>query len=656
MSDAIKSANQIRARLQQAALPEQHLDGAGTHVVTSDGEELHVLLKDTKANAKIDTLEAELRDDKGRALKQLEVREVEELDLGELGKWRRFAVEGLAGLERAAALEVPPELHLVARGEGLAPEKAFHTTLDLPFALYEVLQAEQAVVRPIPPGQRGGREFVELERGQKGVLHDLLGRWFDDTVPAETMLAAAERWRELQEKVYSTGLIGALTLGLSPRRPEVPVSRVDGRDEVAKLVARAQGEADAGDPFGLGAALTGFLEQRGIALPERALTAKWAEETLDQVTELPAVPDEVVASLRKLFRELKDKQAHAKQAMFGGGGGAGAQKAPKQIGAGELRLAQAEAIKLDRLVQALDKLEVPGQEIRRLARELAVATSPRKYPSVLFFAGPRHSAAERMMETSLELIGKTPLSIDLSDPGFAQAFGHYKGVPTQGDGALSEVVLAKARGSQAAHLAITVDLDQVGSAANDEALQKAALVDWLERVDEMVRTGETEAFSRGAKPIAERRSTSLANTVFVLGWRRAPEELVELLEGRPNLQHLASKVFGTGELKPTAGVANLEAELTFRLRQHYGPRGAEVKLGPEVRAALEAAFHELGSTAAHDRFAEQLFVETYLVAKEHPAKEYVVHFSGGLTQKDKQKLSQGQALAYAANLWGIEPR
>ena len=79
-------------------------------------------------------------------------------------------------------------------------------------------------------------------------------------------------------------------------------------------------------------------------------------------------------------------------------------------------------------------------------------------------------------------------------------------------------------------------------------------------------------------------------------------------------------------------------------------------LSPEVEKTLTRAFQELGSTAAHDRFAEKLFVETFLVAKERPAREYVIHFSGGLTNKDKQRLAAGEALNYVHHLFGIEPR
>ncbi|MCK6547290.1 hypothetical protein L6R52_15675 [Myxococcota bacterium] len=642
MSDAIKNA--IRTRLQQAGLSERHLDDAKAHVVASDGESLHVLVKDTKANQAIDTLQADVRDATGKALKAFEVREVDAIDLGELGQWRDFAVTGLAEVEKAAQMEAPPELHIVAKGDALAPEKAFHTTIHLPFAIYEVLRAEELFVRPIPDGERGGKEWVGVTPEMRGVLNNLLGRWFDDTVPAETMLAAAERWRELQDKVYASGLIGALTLGLAPQRPEVPLARVDGRDAVAKAAAKGGG---------LSEATLELLRDHGLEVPER-LTVKWAEETLDQVTELPNAPDAVVAELRKTFRELKDKRAANANAMFGA---PVEEPAAKPVDPGVLRRAQAEAIKYDRLVQALDKLDVPDREVKRLARELAIATEPRKYPSILFFAGPRHSAAEKMRDAAIELIGKKPLALDLTEPGFAQVFGHYKGVPTQADAALSETVMNKTRGHQAAHLAITVDnLGSVGSAANDPDAQKAALVDWLERVDEMLRTGTTESFSRGKAPVSERRTTPLANTVFVFGWRGEPAELEKLFEEHPHLAHLESKVFTANELAPAAGVANLEAELTFRLRQHYGPKGAEVKLSDELKRDLTAAFAELGSSQGHDRFAEQLFVELYQVAKEVPGKDYVVHWSGGLTKRDKQKLALGQNIGFAGNLYGIEPR
>src|SRR5207247_367653 len=98
---------------------------------------------------------------------------------------------------------------------------------------------------------------------------------------------------------------GALTLGLAPQRPEVPVSRVDGREAMEKVV---EGGAGA---FGLSARVTDFLAAKGIALPERAMTAQWAEDALDPVTE-PRDTQEEGADARDGDRDDRQEAARAR--------------------------------------------------------------------------------------------------------------------------------------------------------------------------------------------------------------------------------------------------------------------------------------------------------------------------------------------------------
>lgn len=633
----------VRARLAQAGLTEKHLAEEGTHIVGSDGDVMSVLVPAEQAKA-VDTLSAELRDPTGKKLKAFEVQDGGELDLGELGKWHKFDVAGLASVERAAQLEEPPRLHLIGLKDGVAADRAFHTSLDLRLALYEILAEQELFVRPIPEGDRAGQEWVNVEPGQQELYRTLLRHYVDDTVPLATQLAAAERYRELQAKVWSTGLIGAAVLGAVPERPEVPASRVRGDEKQA---------VELEDKFGLGQETLAYLAAQNIELPPRNLTAKWLETTLDQVTDLADPPHDVVRTLRKKFAEQKQKVASSAASIFATPSTETAEAPKKEApNPAKVRLERAEAVKLDRIEQAVGHLGVPEVELRRLARELALATEQRRFPSTFFFPGPRHSAAEKMMETVIELVGgKKPVVLDLSDPEFALAYGHYKGVPADADGLLSKPVLDRARGSAAAHVAIVVpDLMRVGSSPKDPAIQKASLVDWLKRLDEMMRTGTVEVCTRGSRST---RTSPLANVVFVAGCSD-PAALAQILDENPELKPLATKIFGSGELRPDEGVANLERTLTFRLRQHMGPKGAQVAFSEPVREALTSLFHSLGSSAAHDLLERKLSDEVVQFAMGQPAAKYTLHWSGMLSARDVRKIGEGSLPAFADELFDIK--
>jgi hypothetical protein len=630
----------IRTRLLQAGLTEGHLEEAGTHIIGSDGETLSVLVPEAHAKGAIDTLGAELRDPTGKKLKAFEVQDAGPVNLGDLGEWRKFDVVGLDTVEKAAGQKEPPKLHLVGVKEGIAVEGAFYTSLDLRFALFEVLSSGELFVRPIPEGQHNGKEWIATEDRERAVLHKLLGHWVDDTVPLDTKLAAAEEWRSLQSEVYFSGLIGAAVLGAAPEREEVPVSRVRG-DEGLKPALE--------DKFGLGQAVLEFLQAQQIELPPRVMNTKWLEETLDRITDLPDVPHEVVKQLRTKFRQQKEKAAGAGADMFA----APEAEKPKVIAKNpaKVRQEQAEAIKYDRLKQALGHLDVPDQEIRRFARELSIATEPRRFPSAFFFTGPRHSAANKMLETAIELTGgKKPVLLDLGDPEFALAYGHFRGVPSDADGQLSKSVLDEGRGSQAAHVAIVVpDLMRVGSSAKDPEMQKAALVDWLERLDEMLRTGSVEVCTRGQR---KPRPSPLANAIFISGCSD-PEALKRIFAENPKLATLSTKVFGTGELSPEAGVANLERVLTFRLRQHYGPKGAGVELSDSVKSTLVSAFGQLGAGGGMDVFERRLSDELVLFARGQPAAKYTIEWSAELSAKDIRKIGLGELPGFVDSLFDI---
>lgn len=624
----------IKTSLQQANLTEKDLERPGAHVVVADEEQnLHVLVKKTAANQAIDTLTAEVR---GVPAARLVVEEQDLLDLGELGQWRDFLVEGLNDPKLAKAAAAQKELHIysaAAKADDLG--KAFHTSMDLAFAVFEVLGEGSLAVRPVPPGEREGRAYVEVTPTLRKVLHGMLGRWVDDAVPAETLQKAAERWRQTQNEVYESGLLGAYSLGLAPDRPAVPRPDVPAGEKAA--------------PGQVGAELKGYLEGLGLEVPKKPSIA-WAEEAIDA---LPAgAPDGLALELRALFVHLQEADALKVDDLFGEDLGPKAEK--EIVNLGQLALERSRNVKLRQLEAGVAGLEVPAAQVQKLADQLALALEPRKKPSLILVAGPRRSGADRLMDLAVGMVGQNPLRVrreDIAEPGFPALYGQHRGFPTEADAMLSGPRLRQHRDTPAAHTPVVVE--DVGTAGAAGQEREAAIRDLLERFVAMTRSGKVSAYSRDGKGRSEQREVPLANTVLMVRWEGEPAELERLLRGAPELQHLADKVVKTGTLSPEAGVKLLEQELAFALRQHYGPQGTTVRLSRELRGGLERAFEGLGAVA-FDRFEEQLLAEIRDAVKELPAKSLEIAWSRMLTERDKGRLVAGEAIPFAARWFAVK--
>src|SRR5262245_56726269 len=128
----------------ETGLKDKDLEKPGAHVLIGDDQNrLHVLVKESAAaKAKLDTLEAEVQGAKGVKISVAD--SAEQLDLGDLGKWRDFVVEGISSKTPTGTPEAPVELHIfsaASKAEGVG--SAFYTSLDLGYALGEVLLGEQ---------------------------------------------------------------------------------------------------------------------------------------------------------------------------------------------------------------------------------------------------------------------------------------------------------------------------------------------------------------------------------------------------------------------------------------------------------------------------------------------------------------------------------
>jgi hypothetical protein len=623
----------VQRSLQQAKLGAEALEQPGAHVLVRDDEgDLHVLVKRTEAHDAIEALAAEVRGAKGV---KLTVSEGEDLDLGELGKWRDFLVEGLGDARLRDEDRGFLELHVYsAAGKAGAPGEAFHTSMDLGFAIYEVLAGRELRVRPVPEGERDGQQFVATDPKLRKLMHRLMGRFVDNTVPVDAVMKAADAYRGLQNEVYESGLVGARILGLMPKMPKAPLP-----DMPKPAAARGAGQPSE--------ELAAYLRPLGLA-PEGAPTVAWAERALDALP--AAAPDDRVAELRQVYVELQDADAAAAGALFG-------LEAPQAqaevIHRGDKSLAASRKLKLDVLEKGLEGLAVPDKEVRRLADLLAGGLQNRQRPELVIIAGPRHSAADRMAELAVGMVGKQPLVLsrdDVAEPGFPALYGQFRGVPTGADALLSPGRLDAARDTPAAHAPIFVENLAAAGSAEPEA-QAAARADLLERLAIMADTGEVSSYAKQGGRMKETR-TPLANSLIVARWE-GPRAELEALLGGPELGKLAGKVVGADPLPPAAAVRYLQDRLTFDLERHLGPKGAKVSFAPELTQGLMAAAEARGPAAMHERFREPMLRELLDVLRDQPLVNIELSFSRMLTKKDVANLVQDDLPPRAARWFGI---
>lgn len=609
----------IQARLQNAGLDEKHLDEPGAHVLVTDGEDMHVLVKKSDAHVGIDKMEAEVV---GRG--DVAVSEGAEIDLGELGVWRDFVVEGLHGDAMEKLATRGTELRMFAQSADGDP--AFYASVDLAFAMTEVIGRETLAVRPIPAGERDGASFVAVTPDMRRVMHRLLGRWVDDTVPASKMYEAAQAWRTFQADVHTTGLVGAMVLGLTPSRAAAP--RPD-----------ALAASDAEGAHGMGAATVQYLGELGLEVPAKA-TIEWVEGAIDA---LPLdVPEPVAIDVRELLGRLHDEKEAAARELLGMGDESGPQ--PVEF-SGQRTFAQSVERRLSQLGKGLEGYGVPVATQKRLAEQLAAAIEPNRNPALLLIAGERGSAAKPVFDLAVSIVGKDALEIhgsDLAEPGWALLFGHNNGFPTEGDAWLSKSNLERHRETPADHVPIVFsNLKAAGS--TDPTDQAHHQRDLLARLVEWTNTGVVNVYAKNSRGAAQQSETPLANTAFVVRWEGSEKELIDLLKGSPETAGLVPRVIGLARYKPAEAVHALVAEVTRDLAQHFGPEGCTITLDAEAERAITAAMKAVGPEAGRDLFFEPLRREVRDAVNAQPSTAYTLSLSNRLTTKEREGFARGEA-------------
>ncbi|MEQ8276080.1 MAG: hypothetical protein RMA76_23940 [Deltaproteobacteria bacterium] len=610
----------VQAKLASAGLTEKHLEEPGAHVLVTDGDDLHVLVPKSEAHAGIDKLEAEVVGHRG----VIDVTEAAEYDMGELGVWRDFVVSDLRGAQLNKLAAKGTELRLFA--PDVDGDPSFYASVDLAFAMMEVVGRELLAVRPIPAGVRDGKNFVEVTPKQRQVLHALLGRWVDDTIPDHKLLDAAQAWSSLQAEVFDTGVVGARALGLVPGRTAAP--RPD-----------ALSSADGEGAHGMAAATVKYLAESGVDVPD-AVDITWAEATIDALPN--DVPEPVAMDVRNLLGRLHDAKDAEAAALFGMD--EAVEPAPAEH-SGQTRFAQSVERRLSQLSKGLEGYGVPAATQKRLAEQLASAIEPNRNPSLIIVAGERGSAGKPVFDLAVSIVGKQALEVhgsDLAEPGWSLLFGHNNGFPTEGDAWLSQSNLEKHRETPADHVPVVIsNLAAAGSAEpDDKAFHQR---DLMARIAEWTGTGTVNVFAKDDAGAAKQSTTKLTNTVFMVRWEGSQQELAEVLKGAPETAGLASRVIGLEPYAPGDAVHALVQEVTNDLAQHFGPQGCTITLDAGVERAITSAMKSLGPAAGRDLFFEQMRREVRDAVASQPSTAYTLSISKRLTTKEQEGLARGQA-------------
>ncbi len=639
-------AEVVKSRLADAKLEPKALDDAGAHVVTGgNGSDLHVFVKKTPASERLDALEAQVRGT-GNARRALGVSEQGEWDLGELGAWREFKIEGLDPKMPLSASGQPLRLELVsAAAKGQEVGAAFYASMDLALAVHEVIGKGRVQVRPIPAGERAGTSFVPVAPELRGVIQRLLGTTVDDVVPAALVGQAWSEWRKTQDAVTEGGLLSAaVTLGLLPTRRPEPSTWV----KPTAPKARQPGELDEG--------LRDYLQGIGLTIPQQ-LTPEWCEASIDKLPD--SVPHEHAKALRSLWGDLEAQKANVASELFGEA--AVAPSKPQAVNAGDNRFQQAREVRAALLTEGLRGLNVPREVIGRTAQLMTEALQPSQKPYVILVGGPRNSQADRLMQLMTAMVAKNPVvatRAELADPTFGLLYGTVQGgVPSGADGLLSRPVQDKHRDERSGKVAYVLeDLSAAGSGApNLDA--KAVQAELLERLLLLQRDGRVTTFVReqGGDP----QDTALANTVFLVRYEGDADKLKELVDRTPALSALAPRLIAGKAFDAASGVSYLEQELNFALQQRGVPRGVQVSFSEEVRAVLQAAYdgRAMGPVAAYDHFLPLLADQLEGLAGSGAAKSYEVVWnpSTHLTAGERRAMTQGQMPRGVTEIFGLTP-
>jgi hypothetical protein len=627
----------IKSQLQAQRLQKSALDHPTAHVVVSDEQgNLHVLTK--KDAAPIDAREAKV------AGKQLDVKEGGEVPLGDLGVWRDFVVSGLPEIKAPAPGEKPLTLELSVKSKALVGgQSAFFSALDVGFAWSEIITKGEIAVRPTPPGERDGKQFVAVTPAMRQQLGALLGIHVDDAITADVLQRYVVAYRTLQEQAAPL-LSAAITLGLPALSTPLPMVMAPPKQAAAEKTGLFTDKT------------TRFLEENNITLEDKP-SVEDLEAALDALPE--HTPDDVASEVRAAYTNAieaaENADAAAEDELFGGLMGDEDEKkvedkpkdGPAQVGAS--RLAQARNMRQAQLELGLKDLGVPSSQTAKLADLLAASLQPSPKPSIILVAGPPHTPADKIMELTQRIVSENPLTIgreDLSRAGFGAVYGHNNGVPTMSDAILSTGSFDKHRPSAARHVAVVVDdLTGVGTANPDT--QEATLKDWLQRVVLMSQTGKVQSYEN-----QEHKTTSLANSVFVMRWPGNPDDLKRVINSDPQLKHLLNALIEV-EDSPTNGVAFLEKDLAAKLVAQAAPQNVSVSLEGDLKAQIESLYERMGSTEAYEVISSRLSAELKAAAETLPATSYAINFSRGLTARDKEKALRGQPLPGVSHIFQI---
>jgi hypothetical protein len=616
----------VGAQVQQPS----DLDEKGVHMVAAEDGKLHVLLKETKDEPAIDKLEGEIETKKG-TFKVGIARSEDTLDLGKMGKWRIFEIEGIGDKTPLGPNDAPNVLHIFsAAAEGREAGSAFYASIDLAYAIGHVLKRDDIVVRglPIADGE------VAIQPALARAILERIGVEVDDRATSDVVGRLVGDFMHYRQMVADTGVIGiANCLGLIPTGPRLPVVDVYTGSRGADAERAKEGE--------LSARAKADLEKLDL-LPEGRITPSWAERTIKALVELgPAAPEALIAELRVLRRDLVKKNASATASAWGDEPASvetGPEKTLPVLNTGKFN--KALAMRLEQLRVGLAGLGVTDEMMMQIAHQIVAATINPKETGFIYLAGEPYSAMDHVEELVLQAIGGPRVLATRADIVDKGAPGVY-GLTPRGDAILSGAELKRARDQAFGHKVAIVfnNFEAAGTGEPDAELQAKARGTLLLDLAQAATDGFANIFSladKGMKP------ASLKSAVVVVRDARSPREVNAELGTQPALKAIATKLIGIDRPSPEAAIARLLKDLGDVLASS-GFGGAEIRIERDLRQALVDALMQLRTAdaptyaAAMKRFLTDLgdaLAEE--ASQKEGAKAFVLGFSDLLINDDER--------------------
>jgi hypothetical protein len=495
-----------------------------------------------------------------------------------LGEFRALTVE-LAQLGALANGDVAVHVEL--------GEQANDVSIDLTQAMEHVLKAQEVMVGPQRDAQVE-RQVIKLTPGQRRMLKGFnAGLDPGEYIGAQQFKRLMAAYRAAVKEMAGVESLAAVQGWIGDRElPSVSQADVerlapDGEDTDADVAALAAQTSPPDELY-------------------EGTTAYW-EHVLDNLDQVSPAPDSATV------RKVRALYASSKTDLFNLG-----DDGPEvTLNGGADRLTQATRARTAQLSSAMSELDIPPATTKQLATYLAEALMPATKPSVLVVVGPRHSAADALMDAAVASVGGKALQLqgaELSEPT-VPLLGKKNAIPVS-EGKLNPVAMEGARAGGDFAGVVLDRLADIGGGGPGR-LDEEKLSGLLAELQPMVASGVAKGYARKpggpANAAPQLTDTALKNTVFVLRWDDDAESFESFL-GRqsPEVRAMLSKHVAGPPVSPGATPRLVERELQLTLKQRGAPSTQTVSLSAGLQETLSSLADQNRTSEAFDVFLPRL--------------------------------------------------